>query len=181
MTSESQQPTRHAAPGTVWTRADTLRVGDRIGIGDEAHDRWARVVAIEYVDPQGCMRLHLAFELDGACIARCVQTPTGDDSYLRLLPRASVEAAIPVTTVEGLEAAWRIYDREWDVDGTVAVRLPAAIVGQLLRDRGWARLHGLGGTGPAWTAPGGERFPATSVAVRFALTAEYADVSAVSQ
>lgn len=82
-----------------------------------------------------------------------------------------------MTTVEGLASAERIYDRAWDADGTVAVRLPVRVAGQLLRERGWDRFRGAEEVDEGWRAPTGEPRSETSDAVRMALTAEYADAS----
>lgn len=161
--------------GTAWTRADGLRLGDLVAIGDDAEDRWGRIVAIERVDPLRGLRLRMTFEVDGAAFAQCSQAPALSTRYLRRLPEPRASVEVPVTTFEGLESAWRIYDRAWDVDGTVTVCLPARLAGQVLRDRGWACLRGSEGFDEedrGWRAPTGERFSETGDAVRFALTAE---------
>jgi hypothetical protein len=167
-----------APPGTVWTRADGLRLGDLVSIGDDAEDRSARIVAIEPGGSPGRLRLGLAFEVDGALIVQCSQTPGLSTRYLRQLPEPRPSAREPLTTVEGLASAERIYDRAWDADGTVAVRLPARVAGQLLHERGWRRFRGAEEAGQGWRAPTGE-LSVTSDAVRMALTAEYADASTV--
>ncbi len=166
-----------APPGTAWTRADGLRLGDLVAIGDDAEDRWGRIVAIERADPPGGLRLRMTFEIDGAAFARCSQAPAMSTRYLRRLPEPRASVGVPVTTSEGLESAWRIFDRAWDVDGAVEVRLPARVASQLLRDRGWVLPRGSGEADRGWRAPTGERFSDASEAVRLALTAEYAEAS----
>lgn len=166
-----------APPGTAWTRADGLRLGDLVSIGDDTEDRSARIVAIEPGGSPNRLCLRLAFEVDGALIVECSQTPGLSTRYLRQLPEARPSARVPTTTVEGLASAWRVFDRAWDADGTVVVRLPARVAGQLLRERGWGRVRGADGAGQGWRTPTGEPFSETSDAVRMALTAEYADAS----
>ncbi len=167
-----------APPGTAWTRADALRRGDLVAIGDDTEDRSARIVA---VDPGGSpdrLRLRLAFVLDGALIVQCSQAPAVSTRYLRQLPEPQPLGRVPMTTVEGLALAERIYDRAWDADGAVDVRLPVRAAERLLEERGWTRPPGGGEQGYEWRAPTGERFAEVSDAVRFALTAEYADATA---
>lgn len=163
-----------APPGTAWTRADALRLGDLVAIGDDAEDRWAQVVAVERGSEPGRLRLRMSFEVDGAAFAKCSQTPASDTRYLRRLPDPPTSTGVPVTTAGGIESAWRIYDRAWDADGTIAVGLPARVADQILRDRGWSRLCGSAEGQQGWRAPTGELFPDSGDAVRFALTAEYA-------
>lgn len=166
-----------APPGTAWTRADASRRGDLVSIGDDTEDRSARIVAIERGGSPGRLRLRLAFVLDGALIVQCSQAPAVSTRYLRQLPEPQPLDRVPMTTVEGLALAERIYDRAWDTDGTVEVRLPIRVAGLLLEERGW-HPSGEGEAGPGWRAPSGERFDEVSDAVRFALTAEYADLFA---
>lgn len=166
-----------APPGTAWTRADALRRGDLVSIGNDAEDRSARIVAIEPGGSPDRLRLRLAFVLDGALIVQCSQAPALSTRYLRQLPELRPSDRVPMTTVEGLASAERIYDRAWDTDGTVEVRLPVRVAGLLLEEHGW-RPSGAGEAGPGWRAPSGERFDEVSDAVRFTLTAEYADASA---
>lgn len=166
-----------APPGTAWTRADALRRGDLVSIGDDIEDRSARIVAVDPGGSPGRLRLRLAFVLDGALIVQCSQAPAVSTRYLRHLPEPQPLDRVPMTTVEGLALAERIYDRAWDTDGMVDVRLPIRVAGRLLEERGW-RPAGEGEPGPGWRAPSGERFAEVSDAVRFALTAEYVDASA---
>lgn len=154
-----------------------MRRGDLVSIGDDTEDRSARIVAIEPGGSPDRLRLRLAFELDGALMVQCSQAPALSTRYLRQLPEPRPSDRVPMTTVEGLALAERIYDRAWDTDGTVAVRLPVRVAGQLLEERGW-RPSGEDEPDARWRAPSGERFDEVSDAVRFALTAEYADASA---
>lgn len=167
-----------APPGTAWTRADALRRGDVVSIGDDTEDRSARIVAIEPGGSPGRLRLRLAFELDGALIVQCAQAPALSTRYLRQLPEPRPSDRVPMTTVEGLASAERIYHRAWDADGAVDVRLPVRVAVYLLRDRCWGRLRGPGETEPTWRAPTGELFSEVSDAVVSALTAEYVVASA---
>lgn len=100
-----------APPGTAWTRADALRRGDLVSIGDDTEDRSARVVAVEPGGSPGRLRLRLAFVLDGALIVQCSQAPAVSTRYLRHLPELQPLGRVPMTTVEGLALAERIYDR----------------------------------------------------------------------
>lgn len=169
-----------APPGTAWTRADALRVDDLVSIGDNTVDRLARIVTIERLDQEARVRLHLVFAIDGAALARCVQTPSNDARYLRRLPPDPPEAVVPVTTVAGLETAWRISDRDWGADGSVTVTLPVRVADRLLVDRGWIAEGEESKPDRAWSAPSGERFSGLTDAVWFALTADYADASAAA-
>ncbi len=170
-----------APPGTAWTRADALRLGDLVSAGDDSEDRLARIVGVEPGDPPDRLRLRLAFEVDGALIVQSSQAPAVSTRYLRRLPEPRSSDEIPRTTTEGLASAERIYDREWSADGTVAVHLPQRVADQLLRTRGWMRLGGPGAMGVGWRSPAGESFSGTGDAVWMALTAEYADASVAQE
>lgn len=154
---------------------------DLVSVGDDSEDRLARIVAVEGAGSADRLRLHMTFELDGACFGQCSQSPAVSTRYLRRLPEPRAPVDVPVTTFEGLESAWRIYDRAWDADGTVAVCLPARAAGQLLRARGWVLLRGADEAGAGWRAPTGERFSEVSDAVQFALLAEYAEAAAFGE
>ncbi len=170
-----------APPGTAWTRADALRVGDLVSVGDDSEDRLARVVAVESGDSPDRLRLRLAFELDGGLIVQCSQAPAASTRYLRRLPEPRSIGEVPRTTIEGLASAERIYEREWGADGAVVVHLPQRVADQLLRTRGWTRLGGPVETEAAWRSPAGESFSGTGDAVWMALTAEYADASVAQE
>lgn len=74
-------------PGTVWTRADAVRVGDRVFVRHDDGDLWALVIAIEHVGDPGKVRLKLMLELNGVPVGVCAHTPATSANYMRLLPR----------------------------------------------------------------------------------------------
>lgn len=160
-------------PGTVWTRADALRIADRVFVRHDDQDLWALVTAIELTAQPDAVRLRLTLELDGTAVGTCEQTPTTDMHYMRQLPSGRAAGEIPATTGAGLAAATLIYRQNWDRNGTVAFSLPTPVARQILGDRGWQQLSSSAGT--HWRAPNGERFWETDEALRFALTAECVD------
>lgn len=71
-------------PGTVWTRADAVQVGDRVFVRHDDEDLWALVVAIEPVGDPSKVRLKLMLEVDGIPVGTCAHMPTKGTVYLRL-------------------------------------------------------------------------------------------------
>lgn len=162
-------------PGTVQTRADGLRVNDRIFVRHDDEDLWALITTLEPAEEPGKLRLELRLEADGAPVGTCTHTPPLDRAYLRMLPYDRPTDVIPPTTDNGLAGAAVLYRSDWDRNGTVAVYLPTRIVRQILGDRGWEHIRGDDGHHYAWKAPNGERVWETDEAVRLALTAECLD------
>lgn len=70
----------------VWTRADALRVGDRVLVRSDDGDIWAQVTRTgPTVDPDR-LRLHLVPEVDGDPLGEHAHTTPTDTAFLRLLP-----------------------------------------------------------------------------------------------
>lgn len=74
-------------PGTVWTRADAVEVGDRVFVRHDDEDLWALVIAIESAGDPSKVRLKLVLELDGVSAGTHVQTPAKSAAYVRCLSR----------------------------------------------------------------------------------------------
>lgn len=74
-------------PGTVWTQADALRVGDRVFVRHDDQDLWALVIAVESAGDPSKVRLRLVLELDGVSVGMCLHTPAKGTSYMRLATR----------------------------------------------------------------------------------------------
>jgi hypothetical protein len=159
-------------PSTVQTRADGLRVDDRIFVRYDDEDLWAQVTAIKAADSPDRLLLELRLELDGAPVGACTHTPPLDRTYPRRLPTDRPTDAIPATTDDGLAEAAVLFRSDWDCNGTVSVHFPTRIARQLLGNRGWQQVRNDDGTHFAWKAPNGDRFWHTDDAVKFALTAE---------
>lgn len=162
-------------PDTISTRADGLRVFDRIFVQHDGEDFWALIIAIKLTDDPDKLRFELKLEFECAPIGTCTQTTSLDTTFLRLLPYHRPADVIPATTMRGLADAAVIYRGNWDGNGTVSVHLPTIVARQILGDRGWENVRNEDGAHLAWTAPNGDRFWETDEAVRYALTAECVD------
>lgn len=80
----SEKPTvRWAA---VWTRADALRVGDRVLVQSDGEDLWATVTVIEPAARHDRLHLQLVLESDGAALGEHVHATPTDTAFLRCLP-----------------------------------------------------------------------------------------------
>lgn len=169
-TADDRQP--ESLPGTVWTKADALRVDDRVYVRHDDEDLWGTVTTIEPGAEPDTLGLLLTLELDGAVVGTCEQTPTTSMHYMRQLPFDRPTDAIPPTTDVGLAAASLIYRQNWDRNGTVSFSLPTLVARQILGDRGWHHVRNPDRTHHSWRAPNGETFWETSEALQFALTAE---------
>jgi hypothetical protein len=70
----------------VWTRADALRVGDRILVQAEGQDLWAKVTAIESATQPARLHLQVVPESDNAPLGEHTHATPPDTAFLRRLP-----------------------------------------------------------------------------------------------
>lgn len=162
-------------PDTVQTRADGLRVRDRIIVQRDGENFCGLILGIKPTNDPGELSLRLRLEFECAPIGMCTQTARLETTFVRVLPYHRPADDIPATTKRGLAAAAELFGSDWDRDGTVSVHVAKGVARQILGDRGWENLRNDDGTHFAWIAPDGERFWETDDAVCAALTAECMD------